>query len=51
MNEKLKQDILNDVTGDLINLLKIHQELLFELDRRLTKIENESQQTEDEKNG
>ena len=47
MNEKLKQDVLNDVTGDLINLLKIHQELLFELDRRLTKIE---QQVEDEKN-
>lgn len=47
MNEKLKQDILNDVTGDLINLLKIHQELLFELDRRLTKIENE-QDDEDE---
>ena len=34
--------------GNLKNLLKIHQELIFELDRRLTKIENEqeaSQQT------
>lgn len=33
--------------GDLKNLLKIHQELIFELNRRLTKIENE-QDDEDE---
>lgn len=33
--------------GDLKNLLKIHQELIFELNNRLTKIEQQQEQDEE----
>lgn len=37
--------------GELRNLLKIHQELIFELNNRLTKIENEQEQVSQQTEG